>query len=399
MAEELAFSQYWSGGRGTLCAGRNNTRYRDYETHQMYSWGNGFDAGSPDPVGNIDFVTAHFDEGMYITRDYGEVITFGRNNNFRRFNEVNRCDPRQEVVPGRPMYRPLCYANQRVSNAVGGACGFDFGLVVLTDGRVMGYGSNRKGQLGPKDVGSNNVEPHFISGLWDVKSVAAGMDFSVVLMRDGTVRTCGANKYGQLGYETSLYLDEFDANRYHAEVEDLENIVCITCGYYNTLALTSDGEVFTWGNNLLGRGIDTEEQTYPIKLNGIYNAIDIACGRDHAVILRADGTIVSFAAAVPKGKVNIHRLLGVFRPGTDLALPEKVPGINNAVGVACGDDHTTVIIEEESLNRVEERVKTFFFIFGDNSHKQFGQNTPPEVEGAIIELGRGQLRPVPPWRD
>jgi alpha-tubulin suppressor-like RCC1 family protein len=376
----MALTQYWSGGKGILSAGQYKTWFHDTRGEQTFSWG---DNKPPDTV--LDrprFSSAHFGEGLFVLKFGGDVVTVGEQNDLRRF--VPPCDPHQEKIPRRLMYRPLCFEGEPIrGGARGGACGFNFGLVVVDEeGRVMGYGNNRFGQLGPNNMGSDDVETQYI--IPELKDVAT-------VMKDGTVRTCGRNQFGQLGYETlegSSDDKEPLSNPIPVEVGGLENIVCIACGYYNTLALRNDGQVFSWGHNLLGLGSEVRQRTEPMALNGIENAIDIACGRHHAVILRADGTIRSFAAARPHCSVDIFRLLGEFRGQSDLTIPELVPGIRNGVGVACGDEHTTVMIKDDAGRGI------LFFIFGQNSHQQFGAEKPPEIDRGVIKFVGGRMLPM-----
>ena len=60
-------------------------------------------------------------------------------------------------------------------------------------------------------------------------------------------------------------------------------------GYYHAAAISSKGEVFTWGrgiNGQLGHGSILNEDTvrYVSALNSIH-VVDIACGESHTIAL------------------------------------------------------------------------------------------------------------------
>ena len=64
-------------------------------------------------------------------------------------------------------------------------------------------------------------------------------------------------------------------------------------GYAHTVALLSDGTVKTWGANdygQLGDGTTTGRYT-PVTVSGITNAVAVAAGEDHTVALLSDGTV------------------------------------------------------------------------------------------------------------
>jgi alpha-tubulin suppressor-like RCC1 family protein len=68
-------------------------------------------------------------------------------------------------------------------------------------GNLFVCGWNRFGQLGLASYeGSDNVNVFTqVEGVLDVVDIAAGWDFSLVLLQNGTVLAAGSNKYGQLG--------------------------------------------------------------------------------------------------------------------------------------------------------------------------------------------------------
>jgi alpha-tubulin suppressor-like RCC1 family protein len=72
------------------------------------------------------------------------------------------------------------------------------------DGVWIGVGNNGQGQLGDGST-SNRSVPVPVQGLSGVVAVAADTFHSLAVRSDGTVWTWGYNSYGQLGNGPPLY--------------------------------------------------------------------------------------------------------------------------------------------------------------------------------------------------
>ncbi|MDM8541107.1 choice-of-anchor D domain-containing protein [Desulfococcaceae bacterium HSG9] len=82
-------------------------------------------------------------------------------------------------------------------------------LAIKTDSTVWAWGSNSDGQLGIGETPSEKTTPVHVAtdalgqDFKSIKAVAAGRYHSVALKTDGTVWTWGSNSHGQLGHGTS----------------------------------------------------------------------------------------------------------------------------------------------------------------------------------------------------
>ena len=99
----------------------------------------------------------------------------------------------QEAEP-----RPLSPPAHRVKVVGGGG----HTLALDGGGNLFVCGWNRFGQLGlvdPADSCESVTLFTRVRGVSDATDIAGGWDFSLVLLKNGTVLAAGSNRYGQLG--------------------------------------------------------------------------------------------------------------------------------------------------------------------------------------------------------
>ncbi|XP_072439989.1 probable E3 ubiquitin-protein ligase HERC3 [Chiloscyllium punctatum] len=127
--------------------------------------------------------------------------------------------------------------------------------------------------------------------------VACGNNHSLALTKDGQLFTWGQNTYGQLGLGTK------DACRHIPELMiSLPGmpVAQITAGGEHSFALSLSGTVFGWGRNNHGQlGLkDTEDRYIPnhVKLLELKRIIYSSCGEEHTAVLTKDGLVFTFGA-------------------------------------------------------------------------------------------------------
>lgn len=165
---------------------------------------------------------------------------------------------------------------------------------------------------------------------------------------NGSLYTWGRNNFGQLGTGTST---GDLTNPTITKLSTITNVASIGFNQNNSLAITDDGSVWTWGANSsgqLGMGNTGDLQTSatdvgprnpPRKVPGITNAVMGVYGFDHAVILKSDGTVVSF------GLNSVGQLgNGTGGTGTYSANPVTVTGLpNDIIQVIAGAEHSAAL--------------------------------------------------------
>ncbi|GMI83101.1 PLASTICITY OF ROSETTE TO NITROGEN 1 [Hibiscus trionum] len=138
-------------------------------------------------------------------------------------------------------------------------------VVVTEDGNSLAFGWNKQGQLGSGST-KNEVESSPVRCLVSqVTNVACGAEFTVWLSsaEGSSILTAGHPQYGQLGHGTDNEYNAKDSSVrlvYEAQPRPKaiatlsgETIVKAACGTNHTVAVDTNGYVYTWGFGGYGR--------------------------------------------------------------------------------------------------------------------------------------------------
>lgn len=165
------------------------------------------------------------------------------------------------------------------------ACGFHTGC--LTDsGEVYTWGEGKFGRLG-HGVERNCHSPRLVEVLLDKNptQVACGGFHTAVITEDGKMYTFGGGEHGQLGHGDKV--NKVKPTLVHA-LHDVF-ISQITCGWSHSVALTSNGQVYTWGNGdhgKLGHGSGKKVSTpHMVEKLKDHKVIKVASYNEHTAIL------------------------------------------------------------------------------------------------------------------
>ena len=227
------------------------------------------------------------------------------------------------------------------------AAGSRHALALTVDGRVFAWGNGQLGQLGIGDLPIVNFTtrspdinyfvpyPIEIPGLANVIAISAGPEFSLALLRDGTVRAWGENYAGQLGDGST------ERRTRPVQVRGITNAVAVSAGGLDFgVALLGDGTVATWGKrgDALGRRIAADVDRDPALVPGVTGITAIAAGGAHVLALKSDGRIVSW------GTVNVYDPVGHGpAPG---ATPAVVPIVTTARAISAGPLSSQALIAD-----------------------------------------------------
>jgi len=173
----------------------------------------------------------------------------------------------------------------------------------------------------------------------------------------------------------------------------------IAAGDTHTVALRSDGTVWTWGANgsgQLGDGTTTNHNT-PVQVKNLSNVQAIAVGESFSMALRNDGTVWAWGRNI-QGQLGIGTICSCVRP-TPInscgnlwrAAPVQVSGLSNIIAIASGGRHTVALRDDGTV-----------WAWGNNQDGQLGDGTtinrhaPVQVNGLsnITAVAAGQSHTI-----
>ena len=187
------------------------------------------------------------------------------------------------------------------------AAGATHSLALATDGTIYAWGKNEYGQLG-NDSTTNSPVPVAVKTAGTpmagktIIQIHAGYEHSLALASDGTVYAWGRNNSGQLGKNDATDTHIPDAVQTLGTPMAGKVIVQLAAGNSQSMALASDGTVYTWGWNQygqLGNGTTTNSRipvavvTTGTPLAG-KTISQIAAGNAHALAMTDDGTVYTW---------------------------------------------------------------------------------------------------------
>jgi prepilin-type N-terminal cleavage/methylation domain-containing protein len=172
------------------------------------------------------------------------------------------------------------------------------------------WGYNEAGMLGVGTLGTGaNPNPLAVdvSGVLadvSVVQVSGGAYHSVALSADGKVYSWGWGSSGQLGDGTPMTHNNVQTRPVETVMSGAlagKTVTQISAGYYHTLALTSDGQVYAWGlgeYGQLGAG-DTTNRNAPVAvdMSGALagkTVVQVSAGGHHSLAVTSDGQVYAW---------------------------------------------------------------------------------------------------------
>jgi len=170
-------------------------------------------------------------------------------------------------------------------------------------------------------------------------TIAAGSCHSLAVKNDGTVWAWGFNSDGQLGLARDEAINLLPTSA--RQVDGISGVVSVAAGDYHSLALKSNGMVYTWGKNdhgQLGDGANTDCSTpVQVRILGVTAIAAGGSGEDvHSLALKSDGTVWAWGG-------NKHGELGDGST-VDRSTPIQVQGLSGVTAIAAGDGYSLAII-------------------------------------------------------
>ncbi len=221
--------------------------------------------------------------------------------------------------------------------------------------------------------------------------LAAGSDFSLARLSDGTLQSWGsdliAGVIGTLGdgpTDTSRDVPG-PSGRF------VPKVVAVSAGLWHALALLDDGTVWGWGYNGLGQLGNGHRVTLPapVQMTGPTQAtaakVAVAAGTLHSLVLRSDGVVEATGW-------NLRGQLGNGQLGDGMtndrleALP--VPNLTGIEAIAAGGSHSLALDNSGDV-----------WAWGGNDSGQVGDGTATDRPTPITVTGLSGMKLVAAGED
>ena len=246
-------------------------------------------------------------------------------------------------------------------------------ITLRIDGKVFTYGDNTYGQLGINSKLSMDepVEVSFPEGTI-ITQVAAGENHSVALDSEGNVWTWGNNEFYQVGNGSEVQLTPYKVPR-------IPKAIRIAAGNNNTMIITETNELYGWGQNSYGElGIaDYASRVMPTKVYEMMDIIDIAGGKNHFIALNRAGDVYTTGS-------NLYGQLGVgnleitkTNKFVKLNIPEKIG-----------------TIDAGELANIVTTINGGVYVWGANIYSQLGTGKTEDLSKPTRLSGISNIREV-----
>ncbi|HZE15112.1 MAG TPA: Ig-like domain repeat protein, partial [Mycobacterium sp.] len=259
--------------------------------------------------------------------------------------------------------------------AVAAAAGEYHSLVIGTDGNVYGFGYNGYGQVGDNTkITRGNPKLVALPAGTTAVAVAAGGNHSMALSSTGTVYDWGDNSFGQLGNGTTGTSSTPVAVALPGGV----TATAIASSQLSSYALGSDGQIYAWGYNgygELGANLTlASSSTTPVQvaLPAGVTATSLVAGDLDALAVGSDGQLYGWGLGTGIGTG------ATFAPVT-VSLPAGV----SVARMAAGAYHTMFVGSDGTL-----------YAWGANAQGQLGDGTTVDASAPQpVDLPPGSAAP------
>ena len=167
------------------------------------------------------------------------------------------------------------------------SCGMAFTVCVDDEGFIWSFGENNHGQLGTGNKTNFNV-PQKLRNIPPVDSVVCGSLHTLAITNDSNLWSWGGNQYGQLCLGNK-------EDRSMPQKTSFSNISKISTGCFHSLFQNNKGEIFACGNNTDGQcglgHFDDTQITPSLIPNVPSNIVHFVCGFYQSLFLDSEGNV------------------------------------------------------------------------------------------------------------
>ena len=244
------------------------------------------------------------------------------------------------------------------------------GFVLLSNGRVAGWGLNNGGQLGIGNQVNQNIPAQInnssersasnrVLPFDDVIDIVTSSTHSLALKADGSVWAWGSNNFAQLGDGSKV------SRQQPLKIYTLSDIKAIAVGENHSVALSANGQVYRWGQVDFASEIPSDSDVSIPQLLLISNIIEIAAGARHVLLLSGSGEVYGYGD-------NSRKQLGL--DAARVSLPQSIIA-STVQNISAGRYQSFIYLVEGS--------HTVWKAWGSNKLGELGAG-PGSTPGALV---------------
>lgn len=222
--------------------------------------------------------------------------------------------------------------------------------LLLHNNKIWFWGQNQDFEANQRDL----IEPTLVVNLSELAAISEGASSKHILAikKDKTVWAWGQNTYGQLASVTSDY------ESFPLKISGLDDIIQVATGKGHSVALKADGTVWTWGWNKNGQlGLGHHDNRSEVQqVPNLYHIVAISAGAKHTLALDENGDVWSWGAN-HLGQLGLGKAESTTRP-------EKIEGLRDIQQISAGAFHNIALAKDGKM-----------FTWGWNDFGQVGNNT------------------------
>ncbi len=291
----------------------------------------------------------------------------------------------EPVTPGKPT-RAKNSDGSAFNGVTGVSAGYQHTMAVKADGTVWGWGYNI-GALGDGSptIRTSPVQVKDAAGVpfTSAVQVSAGQNYTLAVKSDGSVWSWGYNAYQVLGDgTTTARLNPVPVLAPGGGA--FNGVAKAAAGQYHSMALKTDGTVWAWGRNVYGQLGDgsTGSVAIPVRVDitpgvALTGVAAISAGLEHSLAVKSDGTAYAWG----------YNVLGTLGDGTTSnrsrpALVKDLAGnaLTGIVAVAAGANYSMFLKADGTV-----------WASGYNNIGQLGDNTttPYQINPTVVKDAAG----------
>ena len=245
---------------------------------------------------------------------------------------------------------------------------------IKTDGTLWTWGHGTYGQLGDTTATNKSTPVTTFVGGTNWKQVSSSYNHCAAIKTDGTLWTWGRGDSGQLGNDISFDNKSTPVTTFAGGT----NWKQVSSGSHHTVAIKTDGTLWTWGSGGYGRLGDntvTDKKTPVTTFAGGTNWKQVSAGYRHSAAIKTDGTLWTWGRGT-LGQLGDNTVTDKSTPVTTFAGGTNWKQVST--GGAFGGGHCAAIKTDGTL-----------WTWGRGTYGQLGDNTTTEKSTPVTTFAGG----------